>query len=195
MFHESFFLKSCKNKQQLIQHVSSKQINVDKDTWGEKVPYYPNLKKIPVERYCNKWNEYFKEKSRILHIVRHPYDVAMSNVKKFKHINSHKGPINLYRRAVPNAINATLKMKSCYTFKYEDLLMHPDEMLFNIYSHCEIDPDIDYKKRMKAITNVRYQTIDPSRAFSFLKQDIKFDYDLNSTIKKVNKINGIKYEL
>ncbi len=193
--HESFFLNKIHDKQTLIQHVSRIGINPQTDNWGEKVPYFPNIRKIPVFKYCENWNRYFGSNSRILHIVRHPYDVALSNVKKFKHIKSLDMPINLYRRSVPSSVIKLAKMKSVYTFKYEDLLINSDEMMFKIYKHCGLKPDINFRKKMRKIQNYKYQKIDSSRAFSYQEQNIKWEYNLSDVFEILNEIDGVKYEL
>ena len=195
IYHESFFLSKIKDKQTLLQYVGQRGVNVQKDDWGEKCPYFPGLKKIPVYKYCEMWDRHFGANSRILHIVRHPYDVALSNVKKFKHINSTDMPINLYRRSVPPAVKKLSKMKSVYTFKYEDMLINADEMMFKIYKHCGLKPDINFRKKMRSIKNYRYQKIDPSRAFAYQEQNVNWDYDLSDVFEIINEIDGVKYEL
>jgi len=175
VFHESFFLAKTKDKQTLIQHVERMGVNTEKDNWGEKCPYYPNLKKIPIFKYCDIWNRYFGDKSRILHIVRHPYDCALSNVKKFKHIPSVDNPLNLYRRSVSPSVVKVSKMKSAFTFKYEDMVLDSDRMMFDIYKHCGLKPDINYRKKMRAIKNSVYQKIDMSRAFNYKDQNKKWE--------------------
>ena len=195
VYHESFLLNKIKEKQTLLQYVDQRGINIKKDNWGEKVPYFPNLKGIPVFKYCETWNRYFGSNSRILHIVRHPYDVALSNVHKFKHIKSLDMPINLYRRAVPPSVIKLEKMKSVYTFKYEDLLINTDEMMFNIYKHCGLKPDINFRKKMRKIENHRYQKIDPSRAFAYKQQNTNWEYDLTDVFEILNEIDGVRYEL
>ena len=86
VFHEPFLLNITKTKDQVLQFAQKNGIsNPLKETWGEKVPYYPAVRKHNVVKYCEKWNEYFGKESIIIHIVRHPYDIANSVVKKYKH--------------------------------------------------------------------------------------------------------------
>ena len=195
IFHEHFLVKRCKDKQTLLNYVSKHKVNPTIDNWGEKVPYFPSARKYPIVKYCEQWESYFGSSSRILHIVRHPYDIALSNVKKFKNIHTVEQPISIYKKIIPNAVKKIDKMKSTYTFKYEDLLMDPDQIMFNIYKHCGLKPDIDFKKKMKAIENHRYQKIDPSRAFAYQEQNTNWEYDLDSVIEIVNEIKGAKYKL
>lgn len=195
VFHENFLLKRCADKQALLQTVSQMGINVDKDNWGEKVPFFPSARKYPIIKYCQQWNSMFGKKSRILHIVRHPYDVALSNVKKFNNISNVEKPIRIYKKIMPNATVKIDQMKRVYTFKYEDLLMNPDEMMFKIYKFCGVKPDVDYKQLMKRIKNERYQHIDASRAFAYKKEKRKWKFDMKDVFEVLNSIDGIRYEL
>jgi hypothetical protein len=195
IYHENFLLKICKDKQTLIQFVENRGIDVTKDNWGEKVPYFPSARKFPIIKYCEKWNKFFNSKSRILHIIRHPYDVAVSNVNKFKYIKNLEQPIRTYKGIVPVATKKIMKMNNTYTFKYEDLLINPDDMLFKIYKHCGLKPDINFRKKMRTIKNRKYQKIDPSRAFAYKKeQKLNFDFDLDCVFDILNEIDGVKYD-
>lgn len=194
VFHENFLLKICKDKSSLLEHVSKKGINPT-DNWGEKVPYYPSARRVPIIKYCEKWNSYFTKQSRILHIVRHPYDVAFSNVKKFKNINKLGQPLRVYKGVVPTAIRKIDEMNSSFTFKYEDLLLFPDETMIDICRHCGLEIGVDFQERMRSIKNPKYQKIDSSRAFAYREQKIKAKYDLDSVIEVLNTIDGIKYDL
>lgn len=195
VYHENFLLKNCNDKQSLIQLVEKRGVNTKTDNWGEKVPYFPSARKFPIVKYCDRWNKYFGRNSRILHIIRHPYDVALSNVQKFKNIKSVSKPLGVYKGVVPVAVNRIEKMDTSYTFKYEDLLRDPDTMLFNIYKFCGLKPDINFRKKMRGIKNKKYQKIDPSRAFAYKEQNIKWDYEFDSVIEILNEIDGVKYDL
>ena len=195
MFHEKFLLKICQDQQTLMQYIEKLGVNPKTDNWGEKVPYYPSARKYPIVKYCEQWEHVFGKNSRILHIVRHPYDVALSNVKKFKNINHVHQPLDVYKKIVPVAVNRIDKLKTSFTFKYEDLLLNPDKMMFDIYKHCGLKPDINFQKKMRDIQNSNYQKINPSRAFAYKEQDIVWDYNFQDVISILNEINGVKYEL
>jgi len=195
IFHESFLLSRYQDKESLLNFIKQTKINKKPYSWGEKVPYYPNLRKIPVLKYCQTWNNYFKNNSRIIHIIRHPYDVALSNVTKFKDINNTKKVLGLYNRTVPKIAPLLSEIPSVYTVKYEDLLLNPDEIIYNIFKHCGLNPDIDYRTEMSTIENQKYQSIDPSRAFAYKEQNLSWDCDLDETLKILNSIAGIKYSI
>jgi len=194
IFHESFFLVKNKAKAPLIQTVKRLGVDPKIQNWGEKVPYYPNVRGIPVYKYCEIWNRFFESYSRIVHIIRHPYDVALSNMNKFNHIKSIDDPIRLYKKIVlPNTMKL-LNMKSVITVKYEDLLLNSDETIFNIYKHCGLKPNINFRKEMKKIENERYQEIDTSRAFAYLKSEQKLKVSFDKEFKILNKVNGPEYK-
>jgi hypothetical protein len=195
VFHENFLLKTFHEKQALLQFIEKRGIDTKKDNWGEKVPYYPSARKFPIVKYCEQWDRFFGKNSKILHIVRHPYDVALSNVRKFKNINTVEQPLTIYKKIVPVAVKKIDKRPSVFTFKYEDLITDPDRMLFDIYKHCKLKPDINFRKKMRSIANSKYQKIDPSRAFSYLEQNINWTYDMSSVIDVLNEVDGVKYEL
>lgn len=195
MLHEVFLLKRYDNKHSLLTYIKNLGIDTNKDNWGEKVPYFPSARKVPILRYCEKWNEYFQQQSKILHIVRHPFDVALSNEKKFKHITSVDTPIKIYKSIVPVVLEKTSHMLQMFTFKYEDLLLDSEKILFEVYKHCGLTPNIDFKSLMERIENKKYQKFDKERAFAYKKQKLVSSYDLKDTMEKLNKIPGSKYEI
>jgi hypothetical protein len=195
IFHESALLKKYNDKKILLEYVKTNGIKLKKDNWGEKVPYYPTAKQYPIVKYCKKWEDYFGDKSRILHVVRHPYDVAFSILNKFDDVVSIDKPIKIYRNIIRSSVPEINKLKSTFTFKYEDLLLNSDEMMFKIYEHCGLSSDFDFKREMINIENPLYQNINPERAFAYKRKDINSDYKLKPVIEILNTIDGPKYEL
>jgi len=193
LYHEAFLLRQYQTKEALMAAVRGSVVDPINTTWGEKTPFYPNIRKIPVVRYCNTWNEYFENESRILHIIRHPIDVAFSVINKNKNRNiSH--PLNLYCAKMEKTIPAVNKIKNTFTFKYEDLLLNPDDIIPRIFDFCGLKSDIDFRKQLKNHRNKKYQKLDKSRAFAYKRKDFKIKKDLRKVIKIANTIDGPKYE-
>jgi len=119
--HELFLLSQLKNKEEIKNYLKSRNINTETQTWGDKTPYYPNIKGMPVVKYCQTWIDYFGKKARVVHVVRHPYDVAFSNNHKYPS-QSFQRVIKIYTSAVQRAVEATLKIPQAITFKYEDYI-------------------------------------------------------------------------
>ena len=194
MFHEVFLLKTNSTHQKLNEFIKSKKLDINKP-WGEKVPFYPSARRYPIIKYCNKWVEYFGDESRIIHIIRNPYDVAISNVKKFSHTKTVEQPLRIYKKIMIPATDAIASIKTATTIKYEDLLSNPDVVLSNLYEACQLTPDIDYKKSMSKIENPKYQTIDSSRLFSYKDSKTKFNVNMKEEIEYLNQFGISKYDL
>lgn len=195
IFHEKFLLRACKSKDELIQFVDSKGISPLVETWGEKAPFYPGVRRIPVIEYCKRWNRYFGETSRILHTVRHPIDVALS-VEKKRGKGGIEHPLNLYKSVMRSVVPKIKNMKNAFTFKYEDLIINPDEVLPQMFEFCGIDKDIDFRETMSMLKNPKYQSFDTSRAFAYKRNPPKIQIDLSSTINVINRtVGGVEYTI
>ena len=193
VFHESFFLSKYQNKKLLNQHVLASGINQKKHIWGEKCPYYPNIRKIKVEKYCKTLNEWYPKKFKCVHVVRHPLDVANSNVSKFKYVKDINNPIKMYKNILSRIINGLNEMPYVIQIKYEHLLLEPDIVIPKIYKFCNLSPDVDFRKNLKKLANKKYQEIDPSRAFAHLKSEQKLKVSFDEVFKVVNTIEGPNY--
>ncbi len=193
MFHEVFLLHQFDNKGDVIQFVNNKGINPFLENWGEKAPFYPNIKGISVIDYCRTWTRYFGETSRILHIVRHPIDVALSVVAK-RGKGSIKQPLNFYKSSMRSYISKIKNIKSSFTFKYEDMLINPDDTIPQIFEFCGLEKDIDFRQSLSLFKNSKYQTLDPSRAFAYESNSQDININLNGVYDSINKkIGGIEY--
>lgn len=195
VFHEQLVLRRLDpNPIMLRIYLRSFGLNIKNDNWGEKVPYYKTAKKESPVKYCQKWLDTFQKHGKIIHIIRHPYDTASSIVKKYKNIISVNDPLKIYRNIVPKVLK-TLDGHDCVlNVKYEDLLMNPDETVYEIYDFCGLDPDIDYKKKMKQIQNSKYQTINSKRAFAYKTIKFKTSVNLHGIINLLNQIGGVEYK-
>lgn len=170
--------------------------------------------------YCDLWNERYGEQSKIIQIVRHPYDQWNSiigyryqkenvNYKQplyqgGKVRDTHKLIINLnrYFSCVPDYTEKIMSYPNSMSFKYEDLVVRPDEMIKMLYEFCKLDPSrTKFKEKVKTEKRFYYKKnghrIDNEPS---LKQYSK-DYwkVMNANIHKVldiyNKIEGPKYEV
>ncbi len=193
LMHEPFLLKKFKQKNQLINHIKSTGIDLKKDNWGEKVPFYPNIRKIYPPKYCEMWHEWFGKQVRVIHIIRHPVDIARSVMSKYK-VKKPEMCFRYYNKIISRIIPEFEKMKYVKTIKYEDLLMNPDNVVREIYAFCNLDSKFDYKKGLSKFENTRYAKIDPSRGFAYKNAKIKFKYNIEPSLEIVNMIPGPIYE-
>jgi len=193
IMHEYFLLTNHPTEKSIQDLMKQRGIKKT-DNWGDKTPYYPNIRKIPVKTYCENWVKMFGKQARIIHVYRHPYDVAFSIDNKYKGQNFIHG-ISLYRRAIPRALE-TLEMPQMISFKYEELIMNPDKIVPDIYKFCGLK-EIDFRERMKLWENKKYQSFDPTRVFAYKGKKIpKIKEPLDGIVMDLNeKLGGPKYEV
>jgi len=194
IYHEKFLLKHYHTKSALMKAVRAKGIDPVNETWGEKTPFYPSIRQIPVLKYCDTWNEYFKNESRILHIIRHPIDIGFSVINKYKK-GSLSGPLKMYNTRMSKYIPELNKIKNVFTFKYEDVLINPDIVLPKIFEFCGINHEVDFRKYLQKLENPKYKKLDSSRAFAYKKKDVKIKQDLTEVLRIANTIDGPRYEV
>ena len=193
MFHEKKLLKHGNNKKDILMYVNkfTKKCKLD-NTWGEKVPFYGN---INILSYCRKWINIFGEEARIVHIIRHPIDVAISNVKMKKSpARSVEKVIDLYEKVYPRILKETEKNdglnKKILVVSFETLLEEPKKTLSKIFAFCKLR---NGKKIIEDISSAKkddlryFDGINSDRAFSYKKGEYK---DI-----KVNYNNVRKYEV
>jgi len=197
MIHEKKILRHGKNKKEVLNYVKkiSKKCEAD-NNWGEKVPFYGNAS---ILSYCKKWIKIFGDEARIVHIVRHPVDVAISNVKmKRSPARSVDKAINLYEKVYPNLLHQAeesdeLKKKTIVV-SFETLVTDPKKTMKKIFAFCKLRNDekvIDIVSSAKKDTLRYFDGINSDRAFSYKKtkhKDIKVDYDKVRKYERI--ING-----
>lgn len=193
IFHEHFLLNKY-NKVTLQKFLEKYGVDFKNDTWGEKCPYYPNIRKNPVIKYCEKWNEYFGKESRIIHIVRHPYDVTFSIMKKNKNVKKFDIPVKMYCSKLSKTVPEILNLKNTITIKYENLLQNSEVVVPLLYDFCGLDKDVDFRKLLLRLRNPKYQTINTVRAFDYRNKNVNTQVDLTDVLNIINKIDGPKYE-
>lgn len=186
MIHEKKLLRYGKTKTAVVKQAArySKACKVD-NNWGEKVPFYG---KGSILSYCKKWINIFGEEARIVHIVRHPVDVAISNVKMKKSpARSVDKAVKLYRRVMPNILKeieeTPLLKKKTIVISFETLVTDPKKTMAKIFKFCNLKNDKEIIERIASAKkdSLRYfDGINSDRAFSYKKskhKDLKVKYD------------------
>jgi hypothetical protein len=197
MMHEKKILKHGKSKKDVLIYVNkiSKKCKID-NTWGEKVPFYGN---DSILSYCKKWINIFGDEARIVHIIRHPIDVAISNVKMKKSpARSVEKAIKLYEKVYPKLLKEIEEIdtvrKKTIVVSFETLVTNPKETMRQVFAFCKLRND---KKIIEDISSAKkdalryFDGINSNRAFSYKKgkhKDIKVDY---SNVRKYEVIRNV----
>ncbi|MGD2072092.1 MAG: sulfotransferase [Candidatus Thorarchaeota archaeon] len=159
------------------------------ETWGEKVPWYGNGRSI--FSYTTKWLKMFGDEAKIVHIVRHPVDVALSNVR-LRWAPNIKAVVREYAKSVPKTVRM-FDNQRCLVITFEDLLLNSVDILKEVFEFCGVSTsDKIINKIISAKKDkLRYfNGINKDRAFAYkkvkdLKYVCKFDYD--ALVKEINE--------
>lgn len=176
MFHEKRILNK---PNELNKQIYRLQNNI----WGEKLPYYGNS----LYSYTKNWMKLFPD-YRIIHIVRHPFDVADSNKRTFNKKCSLT--TEFYNKYVPDILNNFPNIKHV---RFEDLVIDQEKTMSSLFQYCNIESS---KKVIDQIRNKDFKyfkNINDKRAFNF-RLDLNYS-DFEQTINLIDDIvPGRKYK-
>jgi hypothetical protein len=114
--------------------------NLQDINWGEKILYdYPCIDGGVVDAldYCLFWNECFQDESKIVNVLRYPFDVVLSSMKKRK--SSIEKALGIYKHWMPWMAQEVNSLGNSVTIKFEDLLYEPLSTLEKVFDHCHLD--------------------------------------------------------
>ena len=210
MFGENNILTSFHQKETLhdTTAVDSIHINWDlqQDTWGEKVAYISptilNRGKFTPLQYCEKWNDFFEDESRILHICRHPLDVwnsfiqhrekLVSKEKIIEELTPEQHLDNLFG-CVRDIVPQLKTIPNLLAFKYEDLVGNPTSTIKRLYEFCNLEFTDDIYIQVKR--HLYWKRFNPDRVFAY--QRTGFDVpgrNFASLVRIYNEhVDGIEY--
>jgi len=196
IFHESSLLNKSENCKLNIQK-KIKPINIDKDTWGEKLPWFSPSKvkryKGSIIAYCKQWNSLFLPKAKIIQIVRNPYDVLNSNKKTFK--ISYRNTFRLMNY-FPKIIPIIDDLPNCITIKFEKLVSDQFNTIKELYKFLNLDYSDDIINDVINYKYRKFNKINPDRAFSYNEDDLDVfkKFNFKNIINTLNKFNGPIYK-
>ena len=197
IFHEVFIIsKHRKDKKKIFQWIDNR--NLEGKNWGEKVPYLRVVRQgIGPIQYYRLWQDLFKDDAKVIHIVRHPYDSALS-LKKKKSRKGQKTNLKMvlkrYKNVVPLMVKDIFSNENCMNVKYEELVLHPIETLTEIYKFCGLRYDSKIVSKISNSNNLKFGGINSDRVFSYKKEGFSFEFDKEELFEILNEIKGVKYE-
>lgn len=184
---EEGYIEFDKDRKWVLMNASRKVPDLKKYVWGEKIPWGTREDDINGKRaigFIKKWLEMFEKDARVIHILRHPFDVALSTTR-----GSHIGDLDwkYITTSVPKIIDYLNKKDRCATIIYEELVTNPEKHLENIFKFLDIKCD---KKTINKVINtpLKFGKINSDRAFAFRNKKIDKTFDYESLIGKVKKL-------
>lgn len=170
--HEKRIVQRCKTYQDMI--VNIEMFFEGQNYIGEKIPYL-NLKQ-PL-KCIERWFDYFPKDGRVIHIVRHPIDVSISNMKKTS--GGHKKFLKNYKKAVPVVADEIRKHKLGINIVFETLVNSPENEIKKILGFCNITYNNAILKKMIGTSTRNFSHISNERAYAFKKEGMNIETDIN----------------
>ena len=180
--NEESLIEFDKPKNWMLMIASKKVPNMKKFSWGEKIPWGTRKEDVNGQRairMTKKWLKFFKGKARVLHIVRHPFDVAMSGSGKIG-----KKDWKFITTSVPKVIDFMNTSPKCGIIKYEDLVIRPRAHLINIFEFLGLKSDLRTVDKILN-TPLKFGKINSDRAFAFKNKKINKKFEYNELIGRV----------
>jgi hypothetical protein len=188
ILHEKRLLKRVFTEQEVFEKTRRyKPFAELSATWGEKVPWYGKPEQIL--RYAKKWLDMFGERAIILHIIRHPADIAISHTKVRFGPNNMDSVIKCWKESVPVVVNKLAGTRTIL-ISFENLVKDPFNTIYDIITFCKINNDKIIIEELVSLdkNKLRYfDCINSERAFAYIgKNGINLKTKLPKYIELMN---------
>jgi len=181
---EEGWIEYDKPKEWILMNASRQVSDMKNYAWGEKIPWGHRESDVGAKRpifMIRRWLKMFKNQARVLHILRHPIDVALSGRGTSTEIPEKSW--EFITTTVPKVIDFINTKPRCATVIYEELVTKPEETLQKIFDFCGLKSD---KKTIQKILNKReklkFRKINADRAFAHKKKDVDIEIDYSKLI-------------
>lgn len=183
--NEKAYIEYNKSKQWVAMMIGKNSPDMKKYICGEKLPWGIRENDLKAKRaidFSYKWLTYFGSDARILCMVRHPIDVALSRFPLMQLKNNDRQDVTMYHyfiNSMPVYLSWARSKKQCGVVVYEELLKYPSVYLSRIFHFLKIQND------KKTIAKVLERCpIDKSRAYAFIKKGVEDLYDYKRLIEQ-----------
>lgn len=191
MIHERRIMNLIKTKDDVAKVVKmyKKWEGSVNGNWGEKVPWQDTSGKEIIS-YCKKWNNIFVgDNPKIIHIIRNPISIGLSNVKLgwFPTIDK---VIHYWNLSIPDVVSYMNTIDNGLTIIYEDLVINKRDVLDRVYRFCGLDHSDSVLNKACSFgrEELRYfDKVEPSRAFSYTECGNKYNYIIENYKQMVDK--------
>jgi len=186
---EESYVEFDKPKKWVVMMAKKKVRNLKEKAWGEKIPWGDrntdkNAKRVIA--FTKKWLKMFRKEARVLHIIRHPIDVASSRRPDG---NPGNKTLKQILQTVPMYIDYINNNPYCATVVYEDLVSNPRKHLHHIFNFCGL---MSTQKILDVVTNnpfgLEFGKINADRAYAFEKKGVESSVDYEKILKGISII-------
>jgi hypothetical protein len=173
-----------KPKEWVLKQAGRRVPNMKKYAWGEKIPWGTRPEDVNGERakkMIRKWLKLFRGEARVLHIMRHPIDVAISGGGRIG-----EDAWKFITTTVPVVIDFMNDNPKCATIAYEDLVIRPRAHLINIFNFLGLKSGLRTVDKI-INTPLKFGKINADRAFAFRNKKVNKDFDYDELRGRVKK--------
>ena len=194
IFHEEKILNKGFDERQRESYLrKNKIVDPYNTTWGDKVPFFSNSAN-GILHYIKEWRKLWKDRTRIIYLVRHPIDVAISNGKfgrKRGYNYNEEEIMRIQDFVIPTIIKDLSKIKDTLIVSYESLVTRTFYTLRRIFEFCNLDP-LYTSEITRSKIGKRWGRVNSSRAFMYRWRGcpislLKLSYDYDG-LRNSNKI-------
>jgi hypothetical protein len=192
-FHDT--PEKLKQKEPCFNGTCCEKINYTTDKIVRNVSPHRGQVDISMDKYCEKWLNWFGDEARIIHIIRHPLDGIFSFIskrgRKMKLYTGHKielVPKDVKRKLIDQYLHVAgiypekiAKLPNTLTINYENLIMKP-ETISRMYKFCNL-PVVGFKEQLRS-----------TRVFGHVESGFKIEPSIESILKIYNEIGEVKYQ-
>ena len=182
--NEESYIEFDKDRKWMLMMAGKKVDDLKKYAWGEKIPWGVRTGDKDGKRaieMSKKWLKYFGKDARVLQVLRHPFDVFLSDRGGNKILVKE---MNWLTNTVEKVVEFMNTDKRCAIVSYEELVAYPEKSLTRIFEFLGLGAS---KKIVDKVINtpLKFGKINSDRAFAYKSKDVKFEYDYSKLIQKV----------
>lgn len=184
--NEENYIEYKKPKEWILMFAKQRVDDLNRYAWGEKIPWGHRDNDENGKRIIwimKRWLKFFGLKGRVVHILRHPLDVALSGQGS----NLVPSALDKIEKSVPKIIDfLNSRPRTCATIVYEDLLADPQKHLKNIFEFLGLKAS---DKIIKKVINspLKFDCINADRAFAYQKKGIDKQVDYDAIIDSIER--------
>lgn len=182
---ETRYVEVDKPRKWMIMMAKKRVSNLKEKVWGEKIPWGDIDTGGDASRsikFTKRWLKLFRKEARVLHIIRHPLDVAASGQMDMR--PGHK-VLKQIVKSVPAYIDFINNNLRSATIVYEDLVSNPQKHLTNIFDFCGLDSTKKVVNQVINTPTLKYGKINAERAFAFKKKGIESPIDYKKILERL----------
>jgi hypothetical protein len=178
---EQNYIEFDKGKDWVLMMGSKKVPDMKQFAWGEKIPWTDDNGKRIIG-LMDMWLRYFKKQARIIQLIRHPLDVALSISPALR------DELDFVLKSVPIITDYLNDIDRAASLQFEELVLNPKEKLKSLFEFLDLDND---NKTIEKVMNVdlKFGKINTERAYAYkVNSSTNMEIDYKKIIERAKNL-------